>query len=696
MTEVPWAEELPAIRLPSWSDRIYPSDRAPSPGDPIPLFGDDIWPVRFFSKNPSMGGDCIHWKTFPARYVDHFRLVTWALFNVPIPDELLARRGGPMVPTLSALRIFHSSNDFRILGRWLEARGVEKIGHLSAGLMTDYAEYLRTERRVARSTAVNHLTAITRLWVVGIQIPQLRLAGCPPWATGRSEDYLPATTRAAGENNTDPIAPATISALIGAAIRMVETGTDAIVRAAELHRAVQHAGTNNIGGEGRVGSSTLRAYLDGLKEECAPVPMKVHNRKWTIDATYIAYANSVSTDVVYNWMRNPEVKEYAAERGAAITVNLAGNDLMPARIPLTEVQAYVSLLRAACFVVVTYLTGMRPSEALALEPASLHPSSHDGGWMLLRSRTFKTARDERGNHDSNGQIRTAPWVAVSPVIKAIKALELLVGGEGLLFPSARGAGSVGRSVGLTTIADGVIRFIDHLNTLKPGTIPSDPAGRVTPMRFRRTLAWHIANQPGGLVALAIQYGHLKTAVSEGYASRVRDGIHDLIDFETARSIAKRLSEAAEAFGEGEGVSGPAALRFVSALRQQTEQFNGIVTSPRQAQSLLKNSALSVYQNDDAFVWCNFQRDTALCLSGPVSTDVATPKLEQCVSNCSNICRTDRQTRDLRNFADGLRREAEYMPVPSAERLRAKADELDSCAEQHDNDRRTREDFDAEY
>ncbi|WP_327115048.1 hypothetical protein OHB12_00365 [Nocardia sp. NBC_01730] len=46
------------------------------------------------------------------------------------------------------------------------------------------------------------------------------------------------------------------------------------------------------------------------------------------------------------------------------------------------------------------------------------------------------------------------------------------------------------------------------------------------------MAWHIARRPGGLVALAVQYGHLRTLVSEGYATRQRGGIHQLLDMET--------------------------------------------------------------------------------------------------------------------------------------------------------------------
>lgn len=580
-----------------------------------------------------------------------------------------------------------------MLARWLEARGVEAVKSLTPTVMADYAEHLRTERRVARGTAVNHLTAITRLWVVGLQIPQLALGGIPPWVTGRIDDYLPPSSGSTGENDTEPIATATISALLNVAIRFIETGAEPILNAVALDQAI-YDHTRTKGGTGqRTGAGTLRAYFEDLRASRAPLPVKVHNGKRAIDSSYIAYATGASMNSVHNWVRSPEVRAYAETHGALTTVDLVENDLLPASIPLTEVQTYVNLLQAACFTVIAYLTGMRPGEALALETGSLRSSGRNGGWMLLHSRTFKAARDVDGNHDSNGHLRAAPWVAVAPVVKAIHAMEELVG-KGLLFPSNQHVKNAGRSVGLTTIADGIGRFIRYVNGRKQGTIPDDPAGRVTPIRFRRTLAWHIANQPGGLVALAIQYGHLRLAISEGYASRVRDGILEMVDYETARVIAARLSETADAMDHGEGVSGPAALRFVNALREQRAEFNGIVTSPRQARSLLTNTNLAVFQNDDALVWCNFNKDTALCLTSTDPDNASTPRLDRCQANCSNLARTDSQARGLRQVASRLRRDATAMPRPSAERLLARADDIEARAEQHDRDRRTIGHFDA--
>ncbi|MET8687084.1 hypothetical protein ABZV77_22995 [Streptomyces sp. NPDC004732] len=41
-------------------------------------------------------------------------------------------------------------------------------------------------------------------------------------------------------------------------------------------------------------------------------------------------------------------------------------------------------------------------------------------------------------------------------------------------------------------------------------IPADPAGRINAARYRRTLARYIVRKPRGLIAAALQYGHVHT------------------------------------------------------------------------------------------------------------------------------------------------------------------------------------------
>lgn len=141
---------------------------------------------------------------------------------------------------------------------------------------------------------------------------------------------------------------------------------------------------------------------------------------------------------------------------------------------------------------------------------------------------------------------------------------------------------------------------------------------------------------------------------------------------------------------GEGVSGPSAASFVAALRDQREQFNGLVTSQRQANSLLRNQRLTVFQNEKTFLWCHFRRESALCL-GPAEPDsTSTPRLDHCKPTCGNIARTDSQANEMRTEAS--QRQAESMPGPAADRLTAHATAMLTRADRHEAERQTLEAF----
>jgi hypothetical protein len=86
-------------------------------------------------------------------------------------------------------------------------------------------------------------------------------------------------------------------------------------------------------------------------------------------------------------------------------------------------------------------------------------------------------------------------------------------------------------------------------------------------------------------------GHLRTSISGGYASRDRDGIHDLLDIETARATADTLTDLNDALAAGVGVSGPAPRRAIHAAAN-APSFDGAILTARQARDLLGNPALA--------------------------------------------------------------------------------------------------------
>jgi len=205
---------------------------------------------------------------------------------------------------------------------------------------------------------------------------------------------------------------------------------------------------------------------------------------------------------------------------------------------------------------------------------------------------------------------------------------------------------------------------------------------------RRSLAWHIARRPNGLVALAIQYGHLRTGLfdwtTEGYASRGRDGIHDLIDLETARAVADTVAGLHDSLEAGSGISGPAARRAIRAAAA-APRFAGTPITLASARKLLKNEDAMIYDNPHALVLCHYKRDKALCHRDGVRD---TPSLDRCVPGCGNIARTDAQAAQLRERAAAMETQAGHVPQPVGDRLRATAAKLREQAGKHDRDRIT--------
>jgi hypothetical protein len=223
----------------------------------------------------------------------------------------------------------------------------------------------------------------------------------------------------------------------------------------------------------------------------------------------------------------------------------------------------------------------------------------------------------------------------------------------------------------------------------PGeAIPPDPFGAIGTARFRRSLAWHIARRPGGLVALAIQYGHVRTALSTdesgGYGNRSRGGVHSMLDVETALATAQNAVDLYEHMTAGGGISGPAARRALTQAAA-APRFNGREVKVDFARKYLARDGAVLYDNPHAILLCFYKRDRALCAKGAVQD---LPTLDRCVPGCGNTIRTDDHAARLRDRAADLDLRAARMPQPVGDRIRANAARLRSHADDHDRTRIT--------
>lgn len=203
------------------------------------------------------------------------------------------------------------------------------------------------------------------------------------------------------------------------------------------------------------------------------------------------------------------------------------------------------------------------------------------------------------------------------------------------------------------------------------------------------IAWHIGRLPGGRIALALQYGHLRTSVvGEGYSGRARQGLRRVLDIETARAMADYLDTVAEDLKDGQGVSGPAAERMIQAARNARTRFQGKFLTPRQAEALLEEPEFHIYDNPNAFLTCNHDPAKALC--HPERTPRATsrvlpPAIDRCDPACANIARTDTHIDNLRSEIAELADQAasSLTPVPLKERLKQRITALQKLVDRHE-------------
>lgn len=97
-----------------------------------------------------------------------------------------------------------------------------------------------------------------------------------------------------------------------------------------------------------------------------------------------------------------------------------------------------------------------------------------------------------------------------------------------------------------------------------------------------------------------------------------------------------------------------------AAHREDGPFAGSIRTHRQAQDILDNPALTVYDNPHAFLMCVYNRDRALCHRLDI-TDA--PSLERCRPSCVNIARTDRYADELLQRAQALEEQAASETVP---------------------------------
>lgn len=275
-------------------------------------------------------------------------------------------------------------------------------------------------------------------------------------------------------------------------------------------------------------------------------------------------------------------------------------------------------LALACYIVIAYLTGMRDSEVLGLQRGCLRRGmSRDG----LRTRWYIDGHVFKHRRAPE----PATWVAIEPVVRAVQTLERLH--DGAIQPrgsAARKGGPpparhriVATSLMPPMVEVSAIRLNDwcaHVNLLqrRSPSRPPIPEWSLNSRQLRRTLAWYIANRPGGVIAGMIQYQQASMEIFEGYAGRAKSGFR--MEVHAEEQFAK-LVELQDLYHEWEGgvrLQGSGAGEVVAAFEEvQAAMRLEVNPTDRRLREMLKDK--SVHLHVGVLSDCRFREEEARCL-----------------------------------------------------------------------------------
>jgi integrase len=672
-------------------------------------YEDDRWDLSPAVFEEHMSACSLNFSNCSAQYRDTAKTFVWCLLNY---DRSVPMRRGQLgrlaVVTLSRMgyRLFPF---FDFLAR----RRVRRLADVTA---EDYDAYLAAvlESEVSQKKKECLLGEVRRLWTYREILPAGdALRDNPPWDGDESADLV--GRRQHGENATPRIGEDVMRTLLLWSLRYVEDFAPDILTAFDEHKVLARGNwgrrKTGAGRARRPGELTalLHEWVERQRQRGEGLPGKLSpDGTLTLDVPHMTRLFDCGNGSFAIGTRNRAYLDASGlplENGhrleAPVTAVLDGRPWLSERIRYSEIGAHARRLSTACFIVVAYLSGMRPGEVLSTERGCVSYNSVTQMW-LLTGVTWKSVKDADGNKIPGGKERSEPWVVAEPVARAVAVLERLHDSP-LLFPTVfddksrqvtthRGRGRLSHYINKD-----MREFVTAINVYcalngREDAIPPDPTERnLSSARFRRTLAWYICRRPRGLVAGAIQYGHLRTQMTLGYAGNYASGFRDLTAVEEFLLRLDELAEDAEQLERGEHVSGPAADAYRHRVREARDRFAGrVLQSGQQVRAITANPALQV--SPGRGVTCVFNSRTAACELPPAGSASArpTPTPDDWRPRCANIARTDRDIDELRVDIDRLTRVVVDPLAPPMRHRREESTlrELTAIVEAHDSSRPT--------
>ncbi|WGM22836.1 hypothetical protein QEH68_22165 (plasmid) [Paenarthrobacter sp. OM7] len=658
---------------------IAPTRKAPLPGTPVLLsrplrpeidpetlsrFGEDRWDLTPGIFEDHSDSTTINFQRIPQPWRNAVKEYLWQLINEEAPRALASARAGVRC-SLRSVSFVKGPIERLII--WARARGLQSFIEMDAARLDEYLAHL-ADTGVSYGSRQHSVAEVRRLWAYRDVVPhRLAMPQAPPWDDAPARELLGGRSKEQPHNRTPRISDATLVPLLTWAIRFVEEiSSDILPNFDEYSRILK--------GGARYRPVGQRLYETRRREKLAHVmgqhraaglglpgrvlPDGSHEVRWAHLGRLTGTLGSTHAKYDRPFIEASGIRiDHDAYLTPGCTATIDGIPWHKGPMKYDDALGYARLLLTACYVVTAYLSGMRPGEILNLTAGCLLHDPERNQWTVRGTR-WKGATGTDGGKAEEGAPRANPWVVHPLVAQAITVAEKLGDGR-LLFPRSIRPKETrpstrkiirsrpGQALTATQMALDIASFMEWVNDFchrhnYPGTIPNDPDGRITPSRFRRTLAWHIVRRPRGLVAAAIQYGHINVHVTQGYAGNYASGFPDEIAFE---QWLERIDQAVdlEAYLDAGGhVSGPAAAELARRVHATGEKFSGkVLLTGRQARKLLEDPVLQVHPGRG--LHCVFDLAKARCITATAEG----PDLSECQPSCANIARTGQDIDELR-------------------------------------------------
>jgi hypothetical protein len=215
-------------------------------------------------------------------------------------------------------------------------------------------------------------------------------------------------------------------------------------------------------------------------------------------------------------------------------------------------------------------------------------------------------------------------------------------------------------------------------------IPPDPVKPVHASRFRRTLAYFVVRRPGGIIAAALQYGHVSTKVTLGYSGDADTGWMDDLVIERLEMVIDQADDDLGHLSAGEHVSGPSAEEYRRRLDRTLPFAGRAVDKVRNAERLLASADPDIHHGRG--MTCVYRAETALCRIAreEAGLDGEGPDEADCRPACTNLAYTSRDIDTLAQRLQILEQGAAdpLAPKPLRDRSTAQASHIRAIIDRH--------------